>query len=150
MENLLTVAYLAAAVLFILSLAGLSNQTTAQRGNSYGMAGMAIAVLATLLHDRIVGFGFGAIGGALVVGGTVGALLAARVAMTSMPELVALLHSFVGLAAVLVFAGAKMIASRWIEVPSLVSVGIIVLCIGAAIWPSVRHLRRAARGLATT
>jgi H+-translocating NAD(P) transhydrogenase subunit beta len=101
-ENLLTVAYLAAAVLFILSLAGLSNQTTARRGNSYGMAGMAIAILATLLHDRIAGFGFGAIGGALAVGGTVGALLAARVAMTSMPELVALLHSFVGLAAVLV------------------------------------------------
>jgi NAD(P) transhydrogenase subunit beta len=101
-ENLLTVAYLAAAVLFILSLAGLSNQTTARRGNSYGMAGMAIAVLATLLHDRIGGLGFGAVGGAVVVGGTVGALLASRVAMTSMPELVALLHSFVGLAAVLV------------------------------------------------
>jgi NAD(P) transhydrogenase subunit beta len=101
-QNLLTVAYLAAAVLFILSLAGLSNQTTASRGNSYGMVGMLIAVLATLLHDRVTGFGFAAIGGALAVGGTIGAVLAARVAMTSMPELVALLHSFVGLAAVLV------------------------------------------------
>ncbi len=102
MQNLLTVAYLAAAVLFILSLAGLSNQTTARRGNVYGMVGMVIAVLATLLHERIGGLGFGVIGGSLLAGGVVGATLAARVAMTSMPEMVALLHSFVGLAAVLV------------------------------------------------
>jgi NAD(P) transhydrogenase subunit beta len=102
MANLLTVAYLAAAVLFILSLAGLSNQLTARRGNVYGMVGMALAIGATLLHERIGGLGFGVIGVSLLGGGMVGALLAARVAMTSMPELVALLHSFVGLAAVLV------------------------------------------------
>ena len=100
--NLLTVAYLAAAVLFILSLAGLSNQLTARRGNVYGMVGMALAILATLLHERIEGLGFGVIGVSLLGGGVVGAMLAARVAMTSMPELVAQLHSFVGLAAVLV------------------------------------------------
>ncbi|MEQ1504992.1 MAG: NAD(P)(+) transhydrogenase (Re/Si-specific) subunit beta [Myxococcota bacterium] len=102
MENLLTVAYLAAAVLFILSLGGLANQATARRGNWYGIVGMAIAAAATLLHERIGGGGYGIIGVSVLVGGVIGATLAARVAMTSMPELVALLHSFVGLAAVLV------------------------------------------------
>jgi NAD(P) transhydrogenase subunit beta len=102
MDNLLTVAYLVSAVLFILSLGGLSTQATARRGNAYGIVGMAIAVGATLLHHRITGIGYGAIALPIVVGGGVGALLAARVAMTAMPELVALLRSFVGLAAVLV------------------------------------------------
>ncbi len=103
MDNLLTVAYLFAAVLFILSLGGLSNQETSRRGNFYGMAGMALAIAASLLHTRLgETLGFAEIGAAVLVGGGVGALLASRVAMTSMPELVALLHSFVGLAAVLV------------------------------------------------
>jgi H+-translocating NAD(P) transhydrogenase subunit beta len=102
LENLLTVAYLAAAVLFILSLGGLSTQVTARRGNLYGMVGMAIAVVATLLDPRVAWSGLPMVGGAVLVGGALGAVLAARVAMTAMPELVALLHSFVGLAAVLV------------------------------------------------
>jgi NAD(P) transhydrogenase subunit beta len=102
MDNLLTVAYLVSAVLFILSLGGLSTQATARRGNAYGIVGMIIAVGATLLHHRITGLGYGAIALPIVLGGGLGALLAARVAMTAMPELVALLHSFVGLAAVLV------------------------------------------------
>lgn len=102
MENLLTVAYLASAVLFILSLGGLANQATARRGNWYGIIGMAIAIAATLLHHRVHPGGYPLILGSVAVGGAIGAALAARVAMTAMPELVALLHSFVGLAAVLV------------------------------------------------
>ncbi|HHO52860.1 MAG TPA: NAD(P)(+) transhydrogenase (Re/Si-specific) subunit beta [Deltaproteobacteria bacterium] len=102
MANLLTVAYLAAAALFILSLGGLSNQETARRGNLYGMIGMGLAIVATLLDPRISGAGYGLVAGAVILGGAIGAGLAARVAMTSMPELVALLHSFVGLSAVLV------------------------------------------------
>ncbi|MHB8835115.1 MAG: NAD(P)(+) transhydrogenase (Re/Si-specific) subunit beta [Candidatus Methylomirabilia bacterium] len=109
-QGVVTVAYLAAAVLFILSLGGLSSPETSRRGNVYGMIGMTIAVgatiagllFATLLADGDVVFSFGALGGALLVGTIVGALLAARVKMTQMPELVAILHSFVGLAAVLV------------------------------------------------
>ncbi len=98
--SLLTIVYLAAALLFILSLGGLSNQETAPRGNLYGMIGMAIAVAATLLHPDVHVYGLPF--AAMATGGIIGAILAARVAMTAMPELVALLHSFVGLAAVLV------------------------------------------------
>ena len=93
-------AYLAASVLFILSLGGLSRPETARRGNVYGMIGMAIAILATLAMDRVTSYG--AIIGAMAVGGTVGIIIAKRVVMTDMPQLVAMLHSFVGLAAVLV------------------------------------------------
>jgi len=105
--ELQTVAYLAAAILFILSLGGLSTQETARRGNIYGMIGMGIAIAASLLDPSVLGgsnqaIGYGIVTGSVVVGGAIGLLLAARVAMTSMPELVALLHSFVGLAAVLV------------------------------------------------
>lgn len=102
-ENVSTVAYLAASVLFILSLSGLSHQETAKRGNRLGIAGMAIALVATLLSSQ--GIGYGVILGTIVPGALVGAVLASRVAMTSMPELVAMLHSFVGLAAVLVGFG---------------------------------------------
>jgi len=94
------VAYLAAGVLFILSLGGLSNQETARRGNSMGMIGMLIAIIGTALSKDVTGYPV--LIGALAVGGVIGALLAARVEMTSMPQLVAILHSFVGLAAVLV------------------------------------------------
>jgi NAD(P) transhydrogenase subunit beta len=98
--NMLTVAYLAAAVLFIRSLGGLATQQTARRGNLYGIVGMAIAVVATAFDPRIDGYAV--LIAAVAVGGGVGAWLAGRVAMTSMPQLVAMLHSFVGLAAVLV------------------------------------------------
>jgi NAD(P) transhydrogenase subunit beta len=97
--SLITVAYLVAAVLFILSLGGLSSQETARRGNAYGIAGMLIAVAVTTVAGVR---NFEILGGAIAVGAVIGAVLAARVAMTSMPELVAVLHSFVGLAAVLV------------------------------------------------
>ena len=99
-SGLVTVAYLAAGVLFILSLGGLSNQETARRGNSMGMIGMLIAIIGTALSKDVTGYPV--LIGALAVGGVIGALLAARVEMTSMPQLVAILHSFVGLAAVLV------------------------------------------------
>ena len=99
-ETLVTVAYLAAGVLFIFSLGGLSAQESARRGNLFGMAGMAIAVLVTAFGPRVDSYAV--LTGALVVGGAIGAVLAARVGMTSMPQLVAILHSFVGAAAVLV------------------------------------------------
>jgi H+-translocating NAD(P) transhydrogenase subunit beta len=98
-DSFVTVAYLVAGVLFILSLGGLSNQETAQRGNVYGIAGMLIAVLVTAGSHLV---GLPVLAGAVAIGAVIGAVLAARVAMTSMPELVAVLHSFVGLAAVLV------------------------------------------------
>jgi H+-translocating NAD(P) transhydrogenase subunit beta len=101
-RQLMTVAYLASAVLFILSLGGLSTQASARRGNLYGILGMALAFGATFLHGRVDPDHLEFIGGPVLVGGLIGAILAARVAMTAMPELVALLHSFVGLAAVLV------------------------------------------------
>ena len=107
-------AYIVASLLFILSLRGLSTQETAIRGNRYGLLGMLVAVLCTavalVLPDGFVmpaagteNFtGVGILAGALGVGAVIGGLLASRVAMTSMPELVAVLHSFVGAAAVLV------------------------------------------------
>jgi len=99
--------YLVAGVLFILALRGLSSPETSRRGNLFGMVGMAIAILTTLASHPPAGFGAGilvALG--LAAGGGVGAVIARRVPMTSMPELVAAFHSLVGMAAVLVAAGA--------------------------------------------
>jgi NAD(P) transhydrogenase subunit beta len=98
-NNLLTVAYITASVLFILSLGGLSNQETARRGNVFGIAGMLIAFVATAIGGVKA---YGLLAGVILPGAIIGAVVASRVAMTSMPELVAILHSFVGLAAVLV------------------------------------------------
>lgn len=94
------ISYLGAATLFILSLRGLSHPSSARRGNLYGVTGMVIAVLATLLVTE--GAGLQIALAAALVGGGVGAVLARRVEMTQMPQLVAVLHSFVGLAAVLI------------------------------------------------
>jgi NAD(P) transhydrogenase subunit beta len=94
------IAYLGASALFILSLSGLSHPATAKRGNLLGIAGMAIAILTTVLVGSPDGVPI--IIGAMVLGAGAGAVLARRVEMTQMPELVAVLHSFVGLAAVLV------------------------------------------------
>jgi NAD(P) transhydrogenase subunit beta len=99
-ETLVTIAYLAAGLLFIFSLGGLSAQESARRGNLFGMAGMLIAVLVTAFGPRVDSYLVMTV--ALVIGGAIGAMLAARVEMTSMPQLVAILHSFVGAAAVLV------------------------------------------------
>ncbi len=102
-ENLAIAAYLGAAILFILSLGGLSNPETARRGNLFGMIGMGIAVLATVLGPRVdLVHGLPLIVGALAVGGGIGVYAARTVQMTQMPELVALMHSLVGLAACLV------------------------------------------------
>jgi H+-translocating NAD(P) transhydrogenase subunit beta len=100
--SLSTMAYIGATILFILSLGGLSNPETARRGNLFGMTGMAIAVLATILGPRVTGDGVAYIIVALVIGGAIGLLAAKKVQMTQMPELVALMHSLVGLAACLV------------------------------------------------
>ncbi|HGO6089014.1 Re/Si-specific NAD(P)(+) transhydrogenase subunit beta [Burkholderia cepacia] len=101
-SNLTTVSYIGAAILFILSLGGLANPETARRGNLLGMIGMLIAVLATVLGPRVSAEGIPYIVAALVVGGAVGLVAAKKVQMTQMPELVALMHSLVGLAACLV------------------------------------------------
>jgi NAD(P) transhydrogenase subunit beta len=101
-SSLATVSYIAATILFILSLGGLSNPETARRGNLYGIIGMAIAVLATILGPRVTMAGMPWIVGTMVVGGSIGLYAARTVQMTQMPELVALMHSLVGLAACLV------------------------------------------------
>ena len=98
--GIVTVSYIAATILFILALGGLSNQETARRGNWYGISGMAIALLATVFG--VVTQNYVELMAALVIGGSIGILLAKRVQMTEMPELVAILHSLVGLAAVMV------------------------------------------------
>ena len=100
--ELATVSYIGAIILFILSLGGLSNQQTALRGNLYGMIGMALAVLATVFGPKVSAAGIPWIIGAMVVGGGIGLYAARTVQMTQMPELVALMHSMVGLAAMLV------------------------------------------------
>ncbi len=101
-QSLATVAYLGAAILFVLSLGGLSNPETSRRGNLLGMIGMALAVLATVFGPRVTPAGYAWIVGALVIGGAIGLYAAKVVKMTQMPELVALMHSLVGLAACLV------------------------------------------------
>lgn len=107
MDYFPNMAYLAAGMLFILSLGGLSKQETAQRGNTYGILGMILAVITVLVGieqgDNLdLGQAAPLLGGTILVGFVIGGFLAARVAMTAMPQLVAILHSFVGLAAVFV------------------------------------------------
>src|SRR5246127_5811587 len=105
--NLSAVLYLVAGVLFILSLRGLSSPATSRRGNLFGMIGMAIAVATTLAnHPPADGLAWLLVILGVAIGGSIGALVARRVPMTSMPELVAAFHSLVGMAAVLVAAGA--------------------------------------------
>ncbi|MCG9962979.1 Re/Si-specific NAD(P)(+) transhydrogenase subunit beta [Shewanella cutis] len=99
-QGLVTAAYIIAAVLFIFSLAGLSKQETAKHGNLFGITGMAIALLATIFNPDTSGVAWIIV--AMVIGGAIGVRLALKVEMTEMPELVAVLHSFVGMAAVLV------------------------------------------------
>ena len=100
-EGIVNVSYIIATILFILALGGLSNQETARRGNWYGIIGMTIALIATIASDNVTA-NFEKLIVALLIGGSVGLVLARRVQMTQMPELVAILHSLVGLAAVAV------------------------------------------------
>jgi len=104
--NTQALAYLLSAVLFILGLKGLTHPATARRGNFFGMAGMAIAIGATLLGSEVQSYGFIIAG--VATGAVIGSVLAARVQMTAMPQLVAALHSFVGMAAVLVALGTYL------------------------------------------
>ena len=99
-HGLVTMSYIAASILFILSLSGLSRQDTARRGNYFGRSGMAIAIIATVFSGNVTAYAILAV--ALLIGGFIGARAAAKVEMTQMPELVALMHSLVGMAAVLV------------------------------------------------
>jgi NAD(P) transhydrogenase subunit beta len=99
-QSLVTMSYIVAAILFILSLSGLSNQETARKGNYYGMLGMAIAIIATTLSGSVTVYWILIV--ALLIGGAIGAKAALKVEMTQMPELVAIMHSLVGMAAVLV------------------------------------------------
>ncbi len=96
-QGLITAAYIIAAILFIASLNGLSSQESAKRGNFFGIIGMIIAVIATIASAQVSGLGYITV--AMAVGAGVGVRLALKVEMTSMPELIAILHSFVGLAA---------------------------------------------------
>ena len=104
--SLTSLAYLVAAVLFILALRGLSHPTTSQQGNRFGMIGMAVAAAATLLHHGMSGSGYVLIVIGIAIGGTIGTVLARRIQMTALPQLVAGFHSLVGLAAVFVAAAA--------------------------------------------
>jgi NAD(P) transhydrogenase subunit beta len=96
-QGLITAAYIIAAILFIGSLNGLSSQESAKRGNLFGIIGMIVAVFATIASAQVSGLGYITI--AMAVGAAIGVRLALKVEMTSMPELIAILHSFVGLAA---------------------------------------------------
>src|SRR6218665_673670 len=105
-KEIQTAAYLFASILFILSLGGLSSQESAKRGVFYGIVGMIVAILATVLGEGVAGQVY--IIAAIAVASLIGLMLARRVEMTSMPQLVAILHSFVGLAAVLVGFGSYL------------------------------------------
>ena len=104
--GLVTTAYLVSGILFVLSLGGLSKQESARKGNLYGILGMALAIIATFVKlslDKEAGeINFQFLAPLMIGGAVIGTILAKRVEMTSMPELVAILHSFVGVAAVLV------------------------------------------------
>ena len=100
--SLATVSYIGATILFILSLGGLSNPESSRRGNLFGIIGMAIAVIATVFGPRVTMAGIPWIIMAMTIGGSIGLYAARKVQMTQMPELVALMHSLVGLAACLV------------------------------------------------
>src|SRR5688572_16975284 len=132
-SSLATVSYIGATILFILSLGGLSNPETARRGNLFGIVGMAIAVLATVLGPRVTPGGYAWIVGALVIGGAVGLVAAKKVQMTQMPELVALMHSLVGLAACLVGFASYVDTSTVFPTPAEKSIHEMEIYIGILI-----------------
>lgn len=104
MESIAALTYLIAAICFILALRGLSHPETAQRGLSYGIGGMALAVVTTLLLPVVVSYTWIILG--IVIGGTIGTIIAKKIQMTALPQLVAAFHSLVGLAAVFVALAA--------------------------------------------
>ncbi|MCC6247066.1 MAG: Re/Si-specific NAD(P)(+) transhydrogenase subunit beta [Rubrivivax sp.] len=132
-ESLATVAYIGATILFILSLGGLSNPETARRGNLFGIIGMALAVAATVHGPRVTPAGIPWIIGALAVGGGIGLFAAKKVQMTQMPELVALMHSLVGLAACLVGFASYVDTSTVFPTPAEKAIHEIEIYIGILI-----------------
>ena len=133
--NLAAVLYTVSAVLFILALRGLSSPESSRRGNMFGMIGIAIAIVTTILVAGLGGQGLLLAGGGLAVGGVIGALIAKKIPMTDMPQLVAAFHSLVGLAAVLVAVAAfSSPASFGIgDVGSIKPASLLELALGAAI-----------------
>jgi len=135
-QNLVALLYLVSGVLFILALRGLSSPETARQGNSYGMAGMTLAIVTTLaVVSPRIGTTWLMIVGGLALGGAVGAITARRIAMTAMPQLVAAFHSLVGLAAVFVAAAALYAPEAFgIGTPGNIPVATLVeMSIGVAI-----------------
>ncbi len=125
--GLVTAAYIVAAILFIFSLAGLSKHETSQQGNNFGIAGMAIALIATIFGPDTGNVAWILV--AMIIGGAIGIRLAKRVEMTEMPELVAILHSFVGLAAVLVGFNSYLYHEPGME-PILVNIHLTEVFLG--------------------
>lgn len=128
--GIVTSAYIIAAIFFILALAGLSKQETAKNGNMFGMIGMAIALIATVCSESVQGLGWILL--AMAAGAAVGVYKAKKVEMTQMPELIALLHSFVGLTAVLVGFNS-FIQSDMLENPDMETVHLIEVFLGVFI-----------------
>jgi NAD(P) transhydrogenase subunit beta len=166
--NLQAVVYLASAVLFILALKGLTHPASARRGNLYGMLGMLLAIVATLLGNQVQDYGLIAVG--ISGGAIIGIIVALRIQMTAMPQLVAALHSFVGLAAVLVAIGTFLTRRSADQLSALlmgeVSAGVVIgaitftgsviafgklqgLLSGAPVKFKGQHLLNALLGLAT-
>ena len=133
-ENATSLAYLIASVLFILALKGLSSPESARRGNKMAIVGMAIAIVTTLLAQGVQNYVL--IIGAIAVGGTIGGVIARRIAMTSMPELVAAMHSLVGLAAVLIAVAAYLDPAEYgiaVTNGSISTISLIEMVVGAFI-----------------
>jgi len=133
--NFAAILYTVSGVLFILALRGLSSPESSRRGNQFGMIGIAIAIITTLLVSNLGGSSLVLIGGGLAVGGIVGAMIAKRIPMTAMPQLIAAFHSLVGLAAVLVAVAAFFSPESFGigEVGSIKSFSLLELSLGAAI-----------------
>jgi NAD(P) transhydrogenase subunit beta len=133
--SLTALAYLVAAVLFVLALRGLSHPETSRQGNRFGMIGMAVAVIATLAHHGMSGWGYGLIFLGIIIGGSIGTFVALRIQMTALPQLVAAFHSLVGLAAVFVAASALNAPEAFgIGVPDAIyTESLIEMSIGLAI-----------------
>ena len=127
--GLVTAAYIIAALFFILSLAGLSNQETARRGNVFGIAGMAIALIATIFSEQTQGIAWILV--AMLIGAVIGIHRAKKVEMTEMPELIAILHSFVGLAAV--FVGFNSFMDRAVVSPEMHYIHLVEVFLGVFI-----------------
>ncbi len=132
-ENLLAVCYLIASVCFIMSLRGLSSPKSALMGNIYGILGMVLAVGATVASPHVPDYGVIIAG--VLIGGTIGTVIAMRIQMTALPQLVAAFHSLVGLAAVCVAAAALWSPEAFgIGLPTLINKGsLIEMCLGVAI-----------------